>query len=109
MSGVLFNDVNGNGNQDEGEPGIAGAQVTAGDATRSAADFVRSVVTDANGVYTFVNVPVGQYVLTVSLPPGQEAINLPPINVAVTNEEAVTVPSTAVTVQQLIFLPTVQR
>ncbi|MBI1296119.1 trypsin-like serine protease [bacterium] len=109
VTGSLFNDLNGNRVQDEGEPSIAGAEVTANDATRSADDFVRSVVTDANGVYTFTNVPVGQYVLTVSLPPGQEAVNVPPINVAVTNEEAVTVPSTAMTVQQLLYLPSVQR
>ena len=44
ISGFVWNDVNNNGIQDPGEPAIAGAVVSLGDATTA---------TDANGFYTF--------------------------------------------------------
>ncbi len=47
VSGVKFEDLNGNGQRDEGEPGIAGWVITATDiAERSVSD-----TTDANGAY----------------------------------------------------------
>jgi hypothetical protein len=50
VSGTVFNDVNGNGRHDEGEPGIAGISVTLhNDNTGTDSN----VTTDGNGVYTF--------------------------------------------------------
>ena len=55
VTGLVFLDVNGNGTQDVGEPGIPGVSVvvTAGNGQ------VFVVTTDVNGIYTVTNVPTG--------------------------------------------------
>ena len=64
---TVFNDVNGNGVQDPGEPGISGATVTL---TPSEGP-PQTTTTDANGNYTFSNLPNDRYTLAVTqLPPG---------------------------------------
>jgi hypothetical protein len=64
----VWSDVNGNGQQDAGEPGIAGILVTL---YNSAGVAVASTVTDANGKYLFVNVTPGTYTIGFSgLPAG---------------------------------------
>ncbi len=50
-------DVNGNGIQDPGEPGIPGVTVTLAG--------YPPVVTDANGYYSFANLPAGTYLPTI--------------------------------------------
>lgn len=65
---LVFNDLNGNGTQDPGETGIAGATVTLRD---SAGTVLGTLVTDANGNYQFTNVPPGNnYTVTVTPPAG---------------------------------------
>ncbi len=65
---TVFNDLNGNGAQDPGETGIAGATVTL---RNSAGTIVGTLVTDANGNYQFTNVPPGNnYTVTVTPPSG---------------------------------------
>lgn len=54
ICGVKFNDVNGNGRQDAGEPGIKGWQITIGDLT---------VTTDDNGNYCFNDLKAGEYTI----------------------------------------------
>ena len=64
MSGVVWNDMNQNGIQDAGEPGIAGAVVTLGGI---------STATDDNGFYSFGLSSVGDGVncqVAVQIPPG---------------------------------------
>ena len=64
VTGVVFNDVNGNGARDAGEPGLSGVSVSVGSLT---------VVTDASGVYTASGVPAGSVsvdVVEASLPAG---------------------------------------
>jgi protocatechuate 3,4-dioxygenase beta subunit len=63
ISGMKFNDLNGNGVKDTGEPGVANWEidlvyVVPGPATDI---LLAQASTDANGAYRFVNVPPGNY------------------------------------------------
>lgn len=65
----LWNDLDNNGLQDAGEPGISGVTVTlyAGNGTT----VIATTVTDATGNYLFTNLPAGTYVVGFgSLPTG---------------------------------------
>ncbi len=65
----VWNDLNGNGIQDAGEPGIAGVLVTLYDAANNP---VGSAITDGNGAYLITNVPAGTgyYAIFSNLPLG---------------------------------------
>jgi len=70
-------DTNGDGIQDAGEPGLAGATVTLYDATgttpiTSDADgnSITPVTTDSSGAYSFTNLPPGQYTVAFDPPTG---------------------------------------
>jgi hypothetical protein len=52
VSGVVFHDVNANGNQDAGDTGLAGAAVTAYQLLGSTYQQVAAAVSDAQGNYT---------------------------------------------------------
>jgi hypothetical protein len=91
-----------------GEAGIPGLSVTLTDGLTTAR-LTRVAVTDANGVYTFADVPAGEYTLSVELPPGQVVVNLPSLTVTVAGAEPVTVPPAPVQTQWALFLPSVQR
>jgi hypothetical protein len=64
---TVFEDTNGNGIQDAGEPGISGVTVTLNDpgtdGVCGTADdlFIASDVTDTNGNYLFTDLPQGTY------------------------------------------------
>ncbi len=76
---LVFNDLNGNGIADPGDPGIGGATVT----LRNAAGVVvGTTITDANGNYSFLNVPPGNYTVTVTPPGGANATT--PVTLPVT-------------------------
>src|SRR4051812_13080097 len=60
VCGFVWNDANGNGIQDAGEPVIENAVVTLGPDSKA---------TDSNGYYQFV-VPPGTYDIAVQIPPG---------------------------------------
>ncbi|MBI1803007.1 MAG: T9SS type A sorting domain-containing protein [Ignavibacteriae bacterium] len=57
ICGMKYNDLNGNGVKDPGEPGLAGWKIKATDA----AGVVYSAVTDAAGNYCFPALPPGTY------------------------------------------------
>jgi len=61
ITGFIWNDVNNNGIQDAGEPGIAGVSVSLGTATTS---------TDANGFYSLTYTGAGACELAVQIPNG---------------------------------------
>jgi len=63
----VWEDVNDNGRQDAGEPGIGGAIVTLLDA---GGNFVDATATDANGFYLFEDLELGEYVVEVTTPAG---------------------------------------
>jgi len=67
IQGMVFEDRNGNGVRDAGEPGLAGARLTL--ATLSGI-VVGTRLTGADGLYAFGDLAPGTYRLTESNPPG---------------------------------------
>jgi len=71
---TIFFDIDGDGTQGPGEPGIPGVTVTIdvdldGDGNP---DFTTTAVTDQNGNYSFPNIPEGNHTITVSTPSGSD-------------------------------------
>lgn len=62
IQGVVYQDLNLNGIQDSGEPGVAGVTVSRGAGT--------STTTDAGGSYRFSDVVPGSYLISIVLPNG---------------------------------------
>jgi protocatechuate 3,4-dioxygenase beta subunit len=80
-AGIIFNnpnqasvgdyvwyDINADGNQNTGEPGVSGVTVTLLNSAGTTA--IATTITDANGYYLFTNVTPGTYRVGFSLPPG---------------------------------------
>ncbi len=68
IAGVKFDDVNGNGVRDPGEPGLPGWQINVylpGSTTALA-----TVTTDVDGTYVFENLPAGTYDVCETMMPG---------------------------------------
>jgi hypothetical protein len=62
ISGTIYNDVNGNGSKDAGEPGLPGWTVFLDTNNNGKLDPGEvSTTTDANGYYTFANLTDGTY------------------------------------------------
>ncbi len=61
ITGKVFEDTNGNGTQQAGEPNLENVQVTITPASGAPI----TVLTDANGVYTALNLPVGNAVVDI--------------------------------------------
>ena len=59
----VWNDLNGNGVQDAGEPGLSGVTVTLKD---SGNNVVGTQTTGANGIYTFTGLTAGSYTVCTS-------------------------------------------
>ena len=60
----VWNDLNSNGIQETGEPGVAGVPVTLSGTDVDGNAITASTTTDANGAYLFANLPSGSYVVT---------------------------------------------
>jgi uncharacterized repeat protein (TIGR01451 family) len=85
LTGVKFNDANGNGVRDPGEPGIEGWQIFLdldGDDVLDANE--RSTFTDANGVYTFTGLGKTTWFVREVQDPGWLQTTLNPPGVTVT-------------------------
>ncbi len=67
IEGLLWHDLNSNGQQDENEPGFAGAAVTL---QCEAVGANRTLTSDENGAYRFDKLAEGDYTLSVTLPDG---------------------------------------
>ncbi|MAT39526.1 MAG: hypothetical protein CL946_07965 [Ectothiorhodospiraceae bacterium] len=67
ICGLKYNDLNGNGQQDPGEPGMEGWTIELTDCNGTV---LQSVVTDANGEYCFENVVAGDYCINEVLQTG---------------------------------------
>jgi len=80
VAGVVFNDLNGNGLQDPGEPGIGG--VTVG-LYNSSGNLVGTTTTVGNGAYLFTNVAPGAYTVRETDPAGYTSTtsNIVPVSV----------------------------
>jgi hypothetical protein len=75
VGNLVWNDLDRDGVQDAGEPGLAGVtmSITKADGTAVTdvdGNRVTSTVTDANGAYSFSNLPPGSYKVTASTPSG---------------------------------------
>jgi uncharacterized repeat protein (TIGR01451 family) len=76
LGDLIWNDVNGNGIQDTGETGIAGAVVTLLDGannpvtTDALGNPIAPITTPASGAYLFTNLPAGTYRIQVTPPSG---------------------------------------
>src|SRR5204862_192790 len=64
ISGKVYNDLNGNGSLDAGEPGIAGVSVALTGGTPSSPG---TTTTDASGGYSFTGLPKGYYSVNYTL------------------------------------------
>jgi serine-aspartate repeat-containing protein C/D/E len=70
IAGAKFNDLNGNGVRDAGEPGIAGVTITRTASVNDPVGANLSVVTDADGNFTFAAVPFGSFTISETVPAG---------------------------------------
>jgi SdrD B-like protein len=70
ITGTKFLDANGNGVRDAGETGLAGVTITRTGSINDPAGAQLSVVTDAQGNFTFANVPFGSFTLNETVPAG---------------------------------------
>jgi len=84
ISGTVYVDTNGNGAQDGGEAGSAGATVTL-----SGASLPKEATTDASGNYSFPNLQAGNYTLTLSVPSGYSATTSNPRSVTASGKVVV--------------------
>ncbi len=105
---MVYDDTNRNGERDESEMGIESASIRLTGTERQAA-LTRTTETNAAGVYTFIDVPVGEYELQVVLPPAHPGAAIPIVAVSVNASSMVTVPPLAVTVPNQIHLPWIER
>ena len=72
ISGTKFLDANGNGVRDAGEGGLAGVTITRTPTLNDPAGANLTVVTDAQGNFTFAAVPFGSFTLSETVPAGFE-------------------------------------
>lgn len=70
ITGTKFLDTNANGVRDAGEPGLAGVTITRTSSINDPAGANLSVVTDAQGNFSFANVPFGNFTLNETVPAG---------------------------------------
>ena len=68
VSGVVFDDMNGNGTQDTGESGVYGVAVSVYDGTGTT--FIASTTTDGDGNYSVYGLTAGTYQVVETLPDG---------------------------------------
>ena len=75
-------DLDGDGQQDDDEPGIAGIDVT----ITGLGGFTETVTTDANGMYIFDELPQGNYTITVGQGPDGTSLTTPGSTITNLNE-----------------------
>jgi hypothetical protein len=117
VQGLLFDDKNGNGRQDQGEAGIGGATVSLTPTSGSLVAMLlqqpaMTTTTAANGAYHFTHVPTGHYTLAFDLP--GDGPNPAPVAVTVAGSAPVTVAPVGskpevVPGKPTLYLPNVSR
>ncbi len=114
--GLIYVDSDGDGQQNTGEPGVPGVTVTLEDVPLGVARaaLVGQTVTDNQGDYAFTEVPVGDYILRFTVPPGFE---LPPtgtLEVTVRANQVTFVPGFSLSplgdqVDNALYLPSTRK
>jgi uncharacterized repeat protein (TIGR01451 family)/fimbrial isopeptide formation D2 family protein len=69
LAGTVYNDSNGDGTLEPGEPGISGVTLTLTGTDDLGAAVNRTTTTDANGNYRFLSLRPGSYTITETQPP----------------------------------------
>jgi MYXO-CTERM domain-containing protein len=87
ISSSLWNDLDGDGERDEGEPFIAGVTITLSDED---GNVLATTTTDANGDYRFPGLQPGTYVVTVEPPLGYTPTTVESYTITLRPGEAVT-------------------
>ncbi len=80
VSGVVFNDTNGNGRQDPNEKGIGGVTINLLDAQDA---LVETITTAGDGVYLFQNLSAGTYTVEEIYPSGYTGTTINRVTVTV--------------------------
>lgn len=108
VSGLIYEDANGNQQPDPGE-GIAGITVTLQSDAGVVAALTLTDVTDADGLYSFAAVPPDDYTLSFAMPPGYR--DLENLAITVAPGQAVEAPDLAAVKEGApgIHLPVIQR
>jgi protocatechuate 3,4-dioxygenase beta subunit len=75
ITGLVINDLNGNGMFNAGEPGLAGATLSL--VTTTGISY-GTMVTGPSGSFTFVNLPAADYILTRTNPAGYVSTGVQP-------------------------------
>ncbi|MEG4842012.1 DUF4347 domain-containing protein, partial [Microcoleus sp. B9-D4] len=104
ITGIKFNDIDGNGTQAAGELGVPGVTVfldTNGDGILSVGEI--SATTGADGSFTFGNLPAGTYNVREVVPPGSQTTTANPVSVILTAGQ--TTPATVNFGNQAIPVP----
>ncbi|MFM7401627.1 MAG: SdrD B-like domain-containing protein, partial [Bacteroidota bacterium] len=70
VGNLAWHDINGNGIQDSGEPGLANTAVTLTGTDGFGTAATSGTTTDANGFYTIGNIVPGSYKITFGVTPG---------------------------------------
>lgn len=90
ISGIKFEDTNGDGIRQAGEPGLPGLTIYLDANTNSAFDAgEQSTTTDANGNYLFTGINIGTYSVRQVVPAGWTLTTTAPASVTVTSSEDV--------------------
>ncbi|HEV2891224.1 MAG TPA: Ig-like domain-containing protein [Frankiaceae bacterium] len=84
ISGTVWDDLDGDGTKDAGEPTLAGRTVTA------TGPVTRTTTTAANGTYSFVGLVPGTYAVTVSAPSKYVFTTSSPRTITLAADERVT-------------------
>lgn len=111
ITGQVFIDENGNGTYDPGEAVLANIIVILIDVGTEGQTTTITAVTDAQGVYRFVNVPPANYLISFALPPGYAPISAAELSVE-TEGANVQAPDYGVTEQTLqngVYLPLITQ
>jgi uncharacterized repeat protein (TIGR01451 family) len=82
ITGTKFDDLNGNGTRDAGEPGRAGVSITGDRGADGTVDV--TTVTDPNGNYSFTDVALGTYRVREVAPAGTTQTTTNPADVTLT-------------------------
>jgi len=92
ITGIKFNDADGNGTQGAGELGVAGVSVFLDTNNNTILDAGEiSTTTGANGNFTFPNLPAATYNVREIVPPGNRPTTANPVSVALAAGQATTV------------------